>query len=361
MHQPTRLIKDSSDRYKLKVSLPGGQYQLSLDDQAVIVLIDELGLSVRDTVPDAFVPFFVATGDAWFPSQRDTEAVIDDLPSDSTLTSQEHSVLLSYITENRIAARNEDIVKTALENSPISNDVTFSELDIQPLPELPDMLLNAASSEPQPEDHPKDSISDSESEPSEQQAEHDETQSQSQPDSKENTVKALQEIPGIGPNRAEKLVSGGVQSIAALADSRPIEVQKIEGISEGLAMVAIEGAREFVGDTTPAENRLKNQTNVTEDVFDPVLSSLASAGIPASEAMSTLRVLYGPTVADIGAVSGHQAYFLWESGYQTPQDIVEASTEELEDVYQVGAETAPEIQESAENLLNSGGSYSLNE
>ena len=80
MRQPTRLLRDAQDRYKLNVSLPGGRYQLSLDDPAVIVLKNELGLSTRDTVPNAFVPFFVATGDAWFPRQRDTDEILGDLP-----------------------------------------------------------------------------------------------------------------------------------------------------------------------------------------------------------------------------------------------------------------------------------------
>ena len=85
MRQPTRLIRDSVDRLKLEVSLPGGRYQLSLDDRAIIVLTDGLGLTERDTVPEPFVPIFVAMGDAWFPNQRDADAIIDDLSPDGTL------------------------------------------------------------------------------------------------------------------------------------------------------------------------------------------------------------------------------------------------------------------------------------
>jgi len=349
MRQPTRLITDSADRYKLKVSLPGGRYQLSLDDRAVIVLTDGLELDVRDTVPDPFVPFFVATGDAWFPKQRDIDTVLVDLPTGGNLTDKERSVLVSYVTENPIAARNENYIKSVLEESPIAEAVDFSELQIQSLPDLPNVLAESGSTESAAEESkPHD-----EAEVSEPQADSEHEQTPPKPDSEEKILEALQQIPGIGPTRAERLVTGGVRSLTGLAESRPVDIQEIEGISEGLATVAVEGAREVIGETIPADQRLRNQTGVTDDVFEPALASLAGAGVPASEAMPTLRVLYGPTVADIDAVSGQQAYFLWEAGYQTPHDLLEASTEELEAVYQVGSTTAPKIQTAARELLES--------
>jgi len=42
MKDRTRLITDSSEKHKLLVSLPGGRYQLSLDDSAVVFLTDTL-------------------------------------------------------------------------------------------------------------------------------------------------------------------------------------------------------------------------------------------------------------------------------------------------------------------------------
>lgn len=121
-----------------------------------------------------------------------------------------------------------------------------------------------------------------------------------------------------------------------------------------MAAVAIEGAREIVGEVEPMEKQLANETGVSETLYEKALSSLAAAG-PPSEAGPSLRTIYGPTVGDIDTVSGVQAYFLWEAGYQTPKNVVEASTEELEQVYQVGSATAPEIQNAARNLLSSRG------
>lgn len=352
MRQPTRLIRDGADRYKLKVSLPGGRYQLSLDDQAVIVLTDELGLDVRDTVPNSFVPFFVAVGDAWFPKQRDTDTIIEDLPTGEALESDERAILVSYLTGTQIPARNEERVLTAIENSPISGEVDASDLQINPLPSMPD-ILGESDSSGSPSGQ---SVTSTETEPSQKETQTSEIEPAEPAASSEpakDAVKSLQQIPGIGPHRAEKLVNGGVQSLQMLADARPVELSEIQGISEGVATVAVEGAREIQGDTVPANQRLKTQTGVTEDVFDPALASLAGSGVPASEAMPTLRVLYGPTVADVDAVSGEQAYFLWEAGYQTPHDLIEASIDELIDVYQVGATTAEDIQASAHKLLDS--------
>lgn len=338
MHYPTRLIRDSTDRYKLEVSLPGGRYQLSLDDRAAIVLTDRLGLSVRDTVPEPFVPFFVAMGDAWFPRQRDVDSVIRDLSTDKTLTTDERSVLISYVTESRIAKRNANRVRLALKNSPISGAVDPDDLRIQEPPQLPDSLK-------------QDEQRTTRERAREDKKETEQSGTASESQQKSEIIEKLKQIPGIGPLRAEQLADGGIRSLESLANSRPGDVSTIDRISEEIAAVAVEGAREVLGQTEPASKRLQDQTGVPESVFDPALSSLAASGVPASEAMSNLRVLYGPTVADIDAVSGQQAYFLWEAGYQTPYDVLQASPEELAEVYQLGSKTATEIQESARTHL----------
>ncbi|KAB1197996.1 MULTISPECIES: helix-hairpin-helix domain-containing protein [Haloferax] len=357
MRQPTRLIRDSAERHKLKVSLPGGRYQLSLDDRAVIVLTDELGLSVRDEVPTPFVPFFIAMGDAWFPRQRDVDSVIRDLPSEGSLTAADRDVLVSYVTDSLIAERREKWVLAAIENSPIADQIDSTDLRINKLPEPPKALRTSKknivedSVEHTERQRPTKRDEVAEVEPRTESDTTDQQKPESSAAPKEEAREALQEIPGIGPHRAKQLAEGGVHSLAALADARPVDLAGIDGITEDIATVAVEGAREVLGHTVPASDRLTNQTGVSDDVFSPALSSLAASGVPASEATPTLRVLYGPTVADIDAVSGQQAYFLWEAGYQTPHDVLEASPSELTDVYQVGSTTAAEIQESARSLL----------
>lgn len=349
MRQPTRLIRDATDRYKLKISLSGGRYQLSLDDAAVNVLVSDLGLSERDTLSDPFVPFFVAIGDAWFPRQRDVDAVIEDIPATGNLSTDERTALVSYLTDRWIPARNEQRVLEVLANSPIADAVDPEDLKIKTLPD-PTELFDSKETLADTVDtettagEPTEPIADKTADPVSASSEKSQARL-------EESRTELEEIPGIGPHRAEKLAGGGLRSVSMVASSRPVELTEINGISEDIASVAVEGARELVGETTPADQRLSSQTGVSKKAFAAALSSLAASGVPSSEAVPTLRVLYGPTVADIDAVSGRQAYYLWEAGYQTPQDILEASADELTDVYQVGPQSAAKIKESAHELV----------
>jgi predicted flap endonuclease-1-like 5' DNA nuclease len=348
MRQATRLVRDSAGRYKLKVSLSGGRYQLSLDDRAVNVLVDQLGASVRDTVPEPYVPFFIAMGDAWFPRQRDTDAIVRALPPEGTLSREERSVLSSYLTDSWIAERRENQVLEVLGNSPIADEVDPGSLRVRELPSVPDSL-ESNPEEPQTAKVP-DGDDGSANHGRRRTTESSAVGSDGAMTATE-TLEELQRIPGIGPHRAKSLIDAGVESLASVAATRPTDLTVADGISEGIAIVAIEGAREVLGQRTPASERLALQTGVPEQVFSAALSSLAGSGIPASEALPSLRALFGPTVADIEGVSGQQAYFLWEAGYQTPYDVGEASLEELTEVYQIGSVTAPEIKESADEMV----------
>lgn len=335
MYQPPKLIQDAADQHKLEISLPGGRYQLSLDDRAVIVLLDRLQLDLRDTVPEPFAPFFVAMGDAWFPSERDTDGIIEDLRMDGQLNSTEKEVLIDYVTESLIPEPKKEKVQSVIDDSPIKDEVNPEDLQINELPEIPEWSeLSQTETESTAEP-----ITDFEEDVTNKEAVQDD----------------LQAIRGIGPNRAEALTEAGVTSYSDLADSRPVELATINGITEGTASVAIEGAREIIGEAPPASERLEADTGTNKKVFESVINQLAASGVPASEAESTLRVLYGPNITDIDPVTGEQAYYLWESGYRTPHDLVEASNQELTDVYQVGDKTAANIRAGAKELLETLG------
>lgn len=352
-NKPTRLIQDATGRYKLKISLPGGRYQLSLDDRAVNLLKDRLGLSVRSKLSDHFVPFILAMGDGWFPRQRDVDQVIQDFSVEGSLTENERAALTSYVSESYLTERNEERVRRVLEDSPLSESVSASDLQIKELPSVPESLFAPGSGESKQTGVETSSSKSKPSEVTEADSTTEMAASDSTVKADPETVESLQQIPGIGPLRAKQLVLGGVKSIKTLADSRPNELATIDQISESIATVAIEGARELLGQTPPVDQRLESQTGVEKQEFASALSSLAASGVPASEAAPSLRVLYGPTVADIDAVTGQQAYFLWEAGYQTPYDIANASKEELTEVKQVGTTTVERIQSDAVDLLGS--------
>lgn len=338
MPQPPRLIRDGFERDKLKVSLPGGRYQLSLNDRAVNLLRDDLGLETRDTVSEAFVPFFVALGDAWFPNEKDTRRIIEDLRGQSYLTENQRQVLLDYVTQSNVPEANVPDVLAAIEQSPLEDEVDADDLTIQPLPEIPAWSSLGA------DETNDDTASPSSTETPDEEAETDQRS--------EAVVGAIEQIRGIGEIRAQKLADGGFTSITDLAEARPVEVSQIDGISHDIAVVAIEGARERLGQKEPAASRLATETGEPASTFEPVLNSLAASGIPSTEAEATLRILYGPTVAEIEGISGREAYFLWEAGYRTPRDIAEASVAELTEVYQIGEIRAPQLQDRATELLS---------
>ncbi|WP_440764418.1 helix-hairpin-helix domain-containing protein [Natronorubrum sp. DTA7] len=314
-------------------------------------MCDTLGHGINDTVPDPFVPIFVATGDAWFPRQRDIDGVIDDLPADGTLTDTQREALIQYLTTVRISPRNAKHVERALEESPVADAVDPEELQVNELPEIPDGI-----------DLGPESTTEDGSETSSQHT------SQSTTDSGAGTVDgastspsdadsdAIEEteictIPGIGPHRAEKLLEGGYANVDHIADSRPSDVADATGLNIQMATVAVEGAREITGYERPTADRLASETGGEKDRFTGPLSSLAASGTPPSEAAPVLRLLYGPSLVDIESVSGQQAYYLWEAGYQTPFDVATATVEELCDVPYIGQTTGTAIREDAQKLI----------
>jgi predicted flap endonuclease-1-like 5' DNA nuclease len=278
----------------------------------------------------------------WTP-KGDGYGIIQDLPSDGHLPESERAAVRSYLTSNYVQERNVTRVLDAVERSPLRS-LGEDDLTIKSLPSIPDSLepgTTATSAQTANTDSPESTTTQpTPEEPG---------------DEGETDPAVFEDIPGIGPKRSRQLAQTGHSSLAGLAEARPTDLAATSEISEGIAAVAIEGARALVGKVPPAEERLAAQTGVSARTFDKALSSLAAAGVPPSEAEPSLRTIYGPTVGDIEAVSGAQAYFLWEAGYRTPRDIVEASRQELEAVYDVGSATAPQIQDAARELLDSFG------
>ena len=348
MSDRTRLITDATGKHKLLVSLPGGRYQLSLDDSAAVFLTDDCGYAVRDTVPDEFVPVFLALGDAWFPNERDVERVIDDFAPNRSLTESERGAIRSYVTSSYIREFCVDRVLDALDDVGVS-DVEQGDLDVNSIDVDVESIFGGGETSAAMGSKREESAASPAGAESSETADPQSASNPPEPDRGESVP--FGELPGIGPTRAEKLREAGVPSLEALADLRPIDLGETAGLSEDLATVAIEGAREVTGRTQSTSESLATETGVDEGTFAAALNSLAAAGVPGSRAAPTLRVLFGPTVADVDAVTGAQAYHLWEAGYRTPKDLVDASNSELSDVYDIGEATAPEIRAAAAALI----------
>lgn len=386
-----RLIEDSTGRKKLKISLPGGRYQLSLDDSGVILLCDELGYDLRDTVPDAIVEILVATGDAWFPHQRDYESVIEDLPTTTPLSEADGSALAEYLRTRRVPEARISVVRDVVSRSPISDRVNPDDIEVKELPTLPSGIFDdgetgavepdrtastgaarPTSSSTTGDDETPDSVPDlidhlvsttsasrdwiatrverlvDREVPLEEAARVLERQFGEGPPSPD-----VFDVPGVGTIRGYNLLSAGLDSVEELAEIRPAELAETPNIDERTATTIVEGARELVGYDESSAAQLARQTNASADEFESALAQLAAAGVPPSAAMPTLRTLYGPSLVDVDGVDGRMAYFLWEAGYATPWELTQASVEELEAVDYLGPATAERVVENANDLINS--------
>lgn len=66
-------------------------------------------------------------------------------------------------------------------------------------------------------------------------------------DQTENEAQGIEEIPGIGPKMAEKLIEADFGTVQDVANSSPVELSQIKGLSESKAEVIIEEARKLLG------------------------------------------------------------------------------------------------------------------
>lgn len=389
-----RLIEDATGRKKLKISLPGGRYQLSLDDGGVNLLCDRLGYGLRDVVPDIIVKILVATGDAWFPHQRDYQSVIEDLPNTTHPTDEDLTGVAEYLRSKRVTKSRIGTVRDIVDSSQLTRWIDPDEIQVKELPTPPEGIFDEEISgsegdEPTRTGAAKQSGSTSRSsgdgtsaEPESVDVMADQLVSRTSKSrsyietrierlldrgaSPEIVVRTLErqfvdnrpqpdlfDIPGVGTIRGYNLIKAGLDSVDQLAEARPAELAEATHLDEATATMIVEGARELLGEAEPTAVRLARQTNTSKEDLEAVLSLLAAAGVPPSASTSTLRELHGPSIVEIDAVDGRMAYFLYEAGYTTLWEIAQASLDELESVDYLGPSTAETVRTEARTLIES--------
>lgn len=62
--------------------------------------------------------------------------------------------------------------------------------------------------------------------------------------SEEKMIRTIQDLPGIGPQAAEKLLKAGYKTLEAMAVASPMELVEVAGLGEGTAVKAIKAARD---------------------------------------------------------------------------------------------------------------------
>jgi len=382
-----RLIKDSNGRRKLKISLPGGRYQLSLDDAGVNLLCDQLEFDLRNTVPDVAVKVLLATGDAWFPHERDHQSVINDLPETRSATNSELKGLADHLQSVRVQQARMSTLIEVIEASRLSEFLEPSEIEVQELPDVPDGIFEDTETdttdrevETTVEEEATDTAGESKSifQSAERVVESLALETGGKKSEIESDVERLVkeegnlediqrvlkykydvesdpsifDIRGVGTFRGYRMMRAGIDSIDELAASRPIDLAEMTYMSEDMATMVIEGARELVGAEDSTTKQLASQTTKPEDEFEGSLNQLAAAGVPPSAAAPTLREIYSPPITAVDGVDGRIAYFLHEAGYSTPWELTQATVDELQEIDYLGSTTAERVIKNARELLN---------
>ncbi len=326
MVKSTRLIRDAADRYKLKVSLSSGRYQLSLDDRAVIFLTDLLGLSEQDTVPNPLVPFFVAMGDAWFPNERSVEDILADIPVEGTLTADERSALVSYLKNTHIKARNEQRVRDVIEASSIADAIDQEELSIKELPSIPEGLASSDSDTPSVN---TDQGQDPKSKETQQESTGESTVETDSSASKPQ--RPLLDIPGVGAVYAETLRNAGHTTVRDIVTIPAEELAAETSLSKETAQCIRLGAKELRGEKgTPLETVAK-ETNTPRSTVADAYYTIANCPGDVQSKVDALDKRFSDedSVLNLDKHSLHQLYLLYNAGFEDIQSVADASLDEL--------------------------------
>lgn len=135
-NQPT-LAEDGNDRKKIKVSLPGGRYQLSLDDPGVILIEDELGYGRGHVLSDLLVKVLVGAGDAWFPNQRDYRSIVEDIQETNAASGRELEALADYLRSRNVPEARAPVVRDIVADSALQEYLDPSDVAVNELPTAP--------------------------------------------------------------------------------------------------------------------------------------------------------------------------------------------------------------------------------
>jgi predicted flap endonuclease-1-like 5' DNA nuclease len=163
----------------------------------------------------------------------------------------------------------------------------------------------------------------------------------------------LFDVAGLGEKRVATLVSNGVGTPSALLNTSVEQLARIDGVSRDSAKAHREAAQVATGESGLV-NELAAESGGDPDAIQTAVEMLLAIGHPASDAKDGLKEVFSqtPTLIDACGVDARQAYFLHVAGYETPEDIADATTDELADVYYLGPTTATRAHDEAVELTS---------
>jgi len=173
----------------------------------------------------------------------------------------------------------------------------------------------------------------------------------------QESEKTVFDLYGIGVIRGIRLLKGmesmdGPQDIDILAKADIEEIRNIDMISDGIAKVVNEHAKELENKKQSTAKAVAESTNTDKKEIEGALGALGAAGVAPSEAEDALREMYSDSsnLLDIERVDPRIAYYLIDGGYDSVLEVAEATESELEDVPYVGSRIAPKIHQDAERM-----------
>ena len=120
--------RDSRGRLKIELRLDGRKYQLSLNDGAIIVLFDDFRLKELEKVPKTITKCFVATGDAWFPNEKNKLNILKSIGNGRNLTDKEAEIMVDYLHDRHSADPLDPLIREAILGTKIQQYVDASSL-----------------------------------------------------------------------------------------------------------------------------------------------------------------------------------------------------------------------------------------
>jgi len=143
---------------------------------------------------------------------------------------------------------------------------------------------------------------------------------------------AIEDLPTMNTEKAERLRTGGFETVQAIAAASPDEIKDFAGLSRNVARKTIEDARAALGLPAPAQH--------------PV-----DAPVPEAAQEELVRL----SVDDLPGVGPATADKLREAGFEDLMSIAVASPTELAEKCDVGEGVAQKIIASARKLADVGG------
>lgn len=169
----------------------------------------------------------------------------------------------------------------------------------------------------------------------------------------ESVEPSLLDVPAVTLVRAGLLISHGIEDPRSLAAADPDDVADTDVGSKSFAKAIIEAAA-IVYDDSPTLNTLRENTGADDQSIITTLRPLIAVGIPPSQAAGDVAEILNqePSVLEVCDLDPQAVYQLRKEGYETIDDIADASIDELAEVQHVGEVSAERAVSAAQNKSN---------